>query len=160
MGRNREAGFPHKGWKWVGARDSRDNDGLSYEEYPCCEFCDKTQIRYVHILEHPNFPDSVEVGCECAEQLTEDYSNPQSHEKDLRNRASRRTKFPDRKGWKVSEKGNPYINYEEHHIIVIQSPKGDCILRIDGKLGKIKYKSVKEAQLKAFDVIQQKRRNA
>lgn len=158
MGRNREEGFPHKGWKWVDVRDSRDNDGLSYDEYPSCEFCDHTQIRYVHILEHPNFPDTIEVGCECAEQLTEDYANPQSRERDLRNRASRRVKFPERKGWKVSPKGNPWIDYEDHHIIVIRSPKGDCMLRIDGQLGKIKYKSVKEAQLKAFDVIQRKRR--
>ncbi len=154
MGRNREAGFPHKGWKWVDVRDSRDNDGLSYEGYPCCEFCDQTQIRYVHILEHPNFPDIVEVGCDCAEQLTEDYTNPHSRERNLRNRASRLAKFPDRKAWKVSPKGNLWINYEDHHIIVIQTSKG-IYLRIDDRLGKIKYGTIREAQLKAFDVIQQ-----
>lgn len=152
MGRNREVGFPHKGWKWLGVRDARDDDGLSYEEYPSCEFCDQSQIRYVHILDHPSFPDTIEVGCDCAEQLTEDYANPKSRERDLRNRASRRANFPDRKAWKVSSNGNLWITYEDHHIIVIQSPKG-IFLRIDDKPGKINYGTIREAQLKAFDVI-------
>ena len=106
-------------------------------------------------MEHPNFPEPIEVGCECAEQLTEDYANPQSRERDLKNRSSRRSKFPELKRWKMSPKGNLWINYEDHHIIVIRAPKGECMLRIDDKPGRIKYKNVKEAQLKAFDVVQQ-----
>lgn len=157
MARNREAGFPHKGWKWVDVVDSRDNDGLSYEEYPCCEFCDQSQIRYVHILEHPTFPDTINVGCDCAEQLTSDYAKPKLRERDLKNRSSRRTNFSDLKAWKASMKGNLWIDYEGHHIIVVSSAKG-IFLRIDGKAGQIKYNSIREAKLKAFDVINNKRR--
>jgi hypothetical protein len=43
----------------------------------------------VHTLAHPDHP-SIAVGCDCAENLTEDYVNPERREKELRAKAGRK----------------------------------------------------------------------
>ena len=42
-----EAGVPKKGWTCVGVEDLEEPSQL-------CEMCDSAEIRYAHIMEHPD----------------------------------------------------------------------------------------------------------
>jgi hypothetical protein len=65
-------------------------------------------------MQHPNYPDVLEVGCICAEQ---DYLHPKERESKLRNAASRRKNWP-KKIWRVSAKENFYINTDGFNLTV------------------------------------------
>ena len=52
--------------------------------------CGQEKIRYVHILQHPNFSGELRVGCICTEHMTDDYINPQKKERELKNRLNRK----------------------------------------------------------------------
>lgn len=73
MARWEREGIPQKGWKEIGVEDLRES--LEYGnpvEYEQCEMCEQEKIRYVHILQHPNFSGELRVGCICAEHMTDD----------------------------------------------------------------------------------------
>jgi hypothetical protein len=63
------AGVPHKGWRLIGVADLEEAIGV-------CEFCGKSDIRYLHTIQHNDYPGDVAVGCVCCEHLTEDYIRP------------------------------------------------------------------------------------
>ncbi|WP_354506118.1 hypothetical protein [Limibacillus sp. MBR-115] len=105
-----QAGVPHRGWTCVGI------EGLE-EPLQLCEMCESADIRYVYFMEHPDYPDSLGVGCICAEHMEEDYVSPRLREKKLRSKAQRRRTWPKRQ-WKVSYKGNPYLNAEGFNLTV------------------------------------------
>lgn len=82
MARWEREGIPQKGWKEIGVEGLRES--LEYGnpvEYKQCEMCGQEKIRYVHILQHPNFSGELRVGCICAEHMTDDYINPQKKER-------------------------------------------------------------------------------
>ena len=61
-------GIPHKGWKEMGIEDlGEDLESGDDVEYEQCEMCGQEKIRYVHILQHPNFNGELRVGCVPAE---------------------------------------------------------------------------------------------
>ncbi len=70
--------------------------------------CGKEQVRFVHIVEHGDFPQRLGVGCICAMKLSGDYVNPRNQEAKLRNKALRKKKWLTRK-WRISAKGNEYL---------------------------------------------------
>lgn len=53
------AGVPHKGWICV---DIEDLGEPSSE----CEMCESQTIRYVHHMQHPDYPGVLQVSCVCA----------------------------------------------------------------------------------------------
>jgi hypothetical protein len=85
--------------------------------------CETQDIRYVHHMEHPDYPESLAVGCVCAEHMENDYEGPRRREKALRNAAQRKRRWLSRK-WKVSVKENAYLNTDGLNITVFQrNPK-------------------------------------
>jgi hypothetical protein len=86
------AGVPHKGWTCVDVVDLRADGGPAGEtDYATCQMCGNEKIRYVHIMEHPDLDEHFDVGCVCAEKMSDDYEGPRRREARLRNRAARRT---------------------------------------------------------------------
>ena len=152
MGLNSEPGFPHKGWVWQGVEDSALH--CSSEDYPSCVFCDQRKIRYVHRLEHPAYPEPIDVGCVCAEILTKDYVNPQVHEKRLRSVAARRDKFPDSKRWEKGTTGLEWITLDMTRIGVFPVKGGGYKIKLDNRWGRLVFPDLREAKLRAFDVVQ------
>ena len=88
-----------------------------------CEMCESIEIRYVHHMEHPEYSESLSVGCVCAEHLEQNYIQPREREKRLKNSARRRKSWVDRV-WKVSTKGNDYINVGGFNITVFRQGGG------------------------------------
>jgi hypothetical protein len=103
------AGVPHKGWECVNVIDLKPNEWSSYTPGNC-KMCGNESLRYVHIMEHPHYPDSVDAGCVCAEKMCEGYDG-KHRERRLANRASRKSRWLSR-DWRESEKGNEYLNIE------------------------------------------------
>jgi len=148
-------GCPKTGWVWLRAIDLHDEEGRRLGDYEVCEFCGKEQIRFVHYLRHPLWHEVIAVGRICAGDLSGDPS-ADSEERKLRNLAQRRANFLKLKGWQVSSKGNPWISYQDHHIVLIRRPNRKFRLQIDGEFGKLTFPDERSAKLRAFDVVMRK----
>lgn len=148
-----QLGLPHKGWRCVEVIDLRDDENSPEEtDYATCEMCGNERIRFVHILEHDDFEAQLKVGCVCAENLTEDYINPRSHENKLKNKANRKAKWLTRK-WRVSSQGNKFLNIDGHNLCVFLDKfrSGHWKYKIDKKFSKNSYTSITEAKLALFE---------
>lgn len=60
-------GVPHRGWRCVGVDDLG-------EVADVCGMCQCTPIRYVHWMDHPDYPDQLGCGCDCAELMEGEYA--------------------------------------------------------------------------------------
>ena len=149
----RTEGVPHKGWSLSNVVDLHEDEGLDYGDYEDCQFCDHEQIRYVHILAHPEYSGTVRVGCVCACKLTSDYVEPKRRERILRNRAARRSRFPNRAAWRINRQGGKTIKLDGRRITI--GLKQERIkVWIDGVEGKLFYEDEKTAMLRAYDHVQ------
>jgi len=109
-------------------------------------------------MEHPNYSESFDVGCICAENMESDYTAPRRRERALRNAAQRRRRWLSRK-WKVSAKGNAYLNTDELNITVFRKTSLLWGARIEDLLtgqsvtSKRRYTTEDAAKLAAFDAM-------
>ncbi|MBO1518817.1 hypothetical protein J3U76_04035, partial [Oceanisphaera sp. DM8] len=67
------SGVPHRGWHCV---DIEDLGSPQVE----CGMCESQSIRYVHHMEHPAYPEVLEVGCVCAGHMEEDVAAARTRE--------------------------------------------------------------------------------
>lgn len=152
--------IPHKGWYLVDVIDVRGNgQSISETKYEKCMMCNNEKIRYVHIVSHPHFSDSLNVGCVCAEKMTNDYVNPKAQEKKLRNKAQRRSNWLN-KNWKYSAKGNIYLKFKDNLITIIRDSKTKkykcCVNNVWGK--KL-FSSIDEAKIATFEGLEYLKEN-
>lgn len=150
-----QAGVPHKGWLCISTRDLREEE----EEYVTCEMCEAQTIRFVHTMRHPDYHEELDCGCDCAGYMEGNKKRAQERDSNMKRRAARRQKFPDRKGWRVSAKGNPHIKVEGFHCIVSNRGSGFTVgitapWSTDPTWGKKKYKTLREAKEGCFDAIE------
>lgn len=148
-------GVPHKDWRCVGTRDLREEGS----EYAICEMCETQEIRYVHTMEHDQYPQRLDCGCDCAGHMEGNSARAEKRDKAMRNRASRRQKFPDRKGWKLSKNGNPFISVEGVRCVVFQRRGGYAIgtayaFSDDMNWGAETYDTERAAKEACFDAVE------
>jgi hypothetical protein len=108
-----QPGVPHKGWRCIACNDLEEPIGQ-------CEMCGKEAIRYVHTMEHDEYHETLDVGCICAEKMEDSANRPRRREQRMKNKSRRRANWLRRK-WRVSEKGNEFINVEQHNVVVYRS---------------------------------------
>lgn len=108
-----QPGVPHKGWRCIACNDLDEPIGQ-------CEMCGKEAIRYVHTMEHDDYPRTLDVGRICAEKMEDNDRRPGRRELRMKNKARRRANWLRRK-WRKSVKGNEFINVEEHNVVVYPS---------------------------------------
>ncbi len=146
-----QPGVPHKGWRCVDVVDIRGGGESADEaDYAMCEMCGNEKIRYVHIMEHTESENDFKVGCVCAEKMSDDYTGPRLRETKLRSRAARRTKWLQRT-WRVSAKGNSFLNIDGHNLVVFPTQTKRWGHRIDARFGQRTYATKDEAKLALFD---------
>ena len=154
---------PHKGWTCIGVEDLGDGleamDAESRRDYyETCQMCRQEGIRYVHIMQHPNFPDQLRVGYQCAEKMEEDYINPKKRETSLKNKCNRRGNFL-KQEWMRRENGNFTMKYKGQYITIMPSKfnSGEYGVIYGGKSvwnnGTRKIVSVDEAKGIAFEMF-------
>jgi hypothetical protein len=144
---------PRKGWSCVDVIDIRPNDEpIPKDEYETCEMCGNHPIRYVHVMEHDEYEEPLNVGCVCAERMSDDYVNPKSREKRLKSRATRRRNWLSLK-WKTSKKGNPYLKKDGMILTVFadQFRPGMWGYGVGGDFSVEKYDSQDAAKLALFE---------
>lgn len=146
--------IPHKGWTIENVIDIRE-DGQSEDEtdYQTCMMCNNHRIRYVHIVSHPEVENDFEVGCVCAEKMTDDYVSPKQLEKKLRQRTARRINWV-KNPWKLSEKGNHFLNFEEHQLLIFKDSKTKKFkCKIGHVWGKKTFATIEHAKHAVFNGI-------
>jgi hypothetical protein len=141
-------GVPHKGWRLAFVDDLSEANHV-------CEMCNNERIRYVHHVEHEEYG-WLEVGCVCAENLTQDRAQPRAAERTLRNRAARREKWLSQP-WRLSRRGGFYLRREGVVFVVTSFPGVGwkaylCTDRTTWKGGKRVYETQEQAKMALFDV--------
>ena len=148
-------GVPHKGWTCVDIEDLGEPSAI-------CEMCETQEIRYVHSMTHPNYAEQLGCGCICAGHMEGDYEGARQREQVLRNAASRKSRWLGRK-WKISSKGNPYINSDGYNVVVYPNGRGTTNaswgFRVrhretgESLQSRKPYSSEDAAKLRSFDAI-------
>ena len=148
FGKWSKAGVPKKGWSCVGIEDLSQPSSQ-------CEMCEDKPIRYVHLMEHSDYPELLGCGCVCAGKMEDSYLGAHKREADVKNAARRRTRWLARK-WKISQSGNHYVKTDGFHIVVFQKSGSwsGTITRLDTEeatLAQRLYPTQDQAKLAAFD---------
>ena len=107
-----QPGVPHKGWSCVGIEDLEEPSAV-------CDMCETQEIRYVHYMEHPGYPDQLGVGCICAGHMEQDYEGALRREQSLKASARRRARWLERT-WRRSAAGNRYLNVEGYNVVAYE----------------------------------------
>lgn len=138
---------PHSGWTCVGVEDLGAPVGI-------CQMCGYQIIRYAHLMEHPGYR-SLSVGCVCAGRMEGDVARARRREMDYRNRQSRLASFCKRQ-WKVSRKGNEYLEIGDHIAVLYRDTEGTGGWRyaIDNAFGKGVYASREQAVIAVFEALE------
>lgn len=148
-GRWDKPGVPHKGWFCI---DVEDRD----EPTETCAMCGNERIRFVHIMQHQEYPEDIGVGCICAEKMSDDYVGPKERERKLRNKAARKSRWLTR-DWRVSAKGNEFLNVDGFNITIFQYRKGYKAgkwgFKVGDDFGPKGYTTTAEAKLAAFEEL-------
>lgn len=153
-----EAGVPHKGWACVNEYDNFEEVGD--DEFITCGMCESSQVRFVHVMENERYPQQLLCGCVCAGHMAEDLVSAEKRDGAMRSRAGKRDRFPDRKGWKTSAKGTPYIKVDGYHLMVVAKRGGGFGVGAtppgvnDVNWGTKRYATAEEAQKGCFDAWQ------
>lgn len=153
-------GIPHKGWHCIDVEDLAELvDGTEEIPYEQCEMCGNERIRFVHLMQHPDYPHELRVGCVCAEKMSDDYVNPRKAEDTLRKRASRRKNF-NNKEWRFNPEKQTYSKkYKGEYITIKKSRYGNFGIYFANKSfwnynGKKIY-SFESAERAAFEIFEE-----
>ena len=155
IGKWSQPSVPHRGWTCVGIEDLEEPSAV-------CEMCENQEIRYVHHMMHPDYPDELACGCVCAGRMEEDYEGARRRESALRASTGRKRRWLERR-WRKSSRGNPYINADGYNVVVYpkRSPgnlqswgfRVSNTLTGDAVLSRKPYPTEDAAKLRAFDAI-------
>ncbi len=145
-----QAGVPKRGWRCVGFKDLDEPSEI-------CEMCERMPIRFVHEMEHDDYPDTLRVGCVCAGNMQQDLVAARRRDDEMKSRASKKRRWLTR-NWKKSAKGNDTLVADGYRVAVypkgghygatVSSTSGDYL-----RHSKRQYPTADAAKLAAFDVI-------
>ncbi len=111
MNKLKEIGAPLYGWKCIDMFDAKgdEEDELSYAT---CDLCGNTNVRFVHVMKHDQWPEVFEVGCVCAGIMEGNIDAARDRERSMKNKKSRLKRFmtthtwmPYKSGYRVDYKG-------------------------------------------------------
>jgi hypothetical protein len=143
-------GVPHRGWICIYVEDLGKPQTV-------CEMCESQPIRYVHHMQHREYPDILSVGCVCAGNMEGDIGAARKREGVMQSRAGKRKRWLTRK-WRISSKGNPWIRSDGYRIIVYRRGAGWAwaytIVAEENDLvrhSRTNHRSLDSAKLAAFD---------
>jgi hypothetical protein len=147
---------PNKGWICSEMIDLREDDPEA--ELETCEMCGKEGIRYIHIMEHPQYPQTVRAGRVCAGNMENDYAAPWQRERELLNRHNRKMAFLKRE-WQYCQNGNYVLKFKGEYLTIMPSKYnknhygviygGQSIWNYRGR----KMSDLRTAKLAAFDIF-------
>jgi hypothetical protein len=149
-----QPGVPHKGWTCVDVEDL----GPDEADHATCEMCEVMQIRYVHMMTHPDYPfEPLGCGCICAGHMEGDYTAARQREHQFKLRQARRSRWLTRR-WRYSRHGNEFLNTDGFNVVVYQQGNtwsARVIDRVRGvtRFSQLPYPTVDAAKLATFRVV-------
>jgi hypothetical protein len=102
---------PHRGWSCIDIYDLGEPEQI-------CEMCEVQEIRYVHVLEHPNHT-PLEVGCICAGAMEGSYEAAAARERECRRKSAAKRRWLGR-AWRTSAKGNEFLNAQGFNVVIFE----------------------------------------
>lgn len=121
---------PKEDWVCDYVTDVADDDG-EVVEYATCQLCDCPRVRFVHHMKHKDYPQILDVGCECAGLLEGDLLEAMERERALANKAQRRARFL-RRVW-LKRNGCYSTKYHGLLIEIVPTWKSGYCVRACGK---------------------------
>lgn len=109
---------PLDGWYCddvIDIEEENSSDGLY-----TCELCGCTRVRFIHVMHHDDYFEDIKVGCICAGIMEGDVLASKERERLMKNRAKRRSNFPNRK-WKENRYGGFSLKYQDNWVNIQQS---------------------------------------
>lgn len=95
--RLQEWGAPLSGWYCDYIYDVADEEeDPDHIDLFTCELCGCSQVRFVHVMRHDEYFETVSVGCICAGIMEGDILAARERERLMKNRAKRKRNFPNR----------------------------------------------------------------
>lgn len=146
-GKWREAGVPHRGWTCIGIEDLDEPSHV-------CEMCEAAEVRYVHLMRHPDYLEDLAVGCICAGHMTGDVEGARRQEAEFKNTEKRRARWLTR-DWRISHAGNEFLNVSGLNVVVYPRSAGwEARFANDEKTVALPLcQTQDEAKLAAFDML-------
>ncbi len=141
---------PHKGWACI---DIEDTGELS----TTCEMCESQSIRYIHYMQHEQYPEVLAVGCVCAGNMESDLIGARQRDDLMRSRVQKKKRWLTRR-WKISRKGNEFLVIDGF-VISIFEKNGKwhgSVQAEDGTFKKYSRKTYADSdrvKLAAFDLV-------
>jgi hypothetical protein len=153
-GRWLDDGFPKIGWRFAGIEDYG-------EEGRVCQMCGHAKLRFLHLMTNDPIPEVLALGLQCAELLEQDWYRPAKRERRYQDDLRVMKDWPGKR-WKLSSRGNPYVNVREFNITIWD--KGGAGFGVTIKLqnkfdgsfeinGKKLYRTLEEAKAGALDAF-------
>ena len=97
---------------------------------------------------------SLDCGCVCAGKLEGDINKARKREADFKNKTQRRLNFTKKK-WKRSSKGNEYLKWKNHLIVMYCfKNSGKYNFAIDGEFNKQYYNTRSECISAIFNALE------
>ena len=146
-----QAGVPHKGLNCV------DIEELDEQEY-LCEMCQARHVRFVHVMEHPRYLQTLRVGCVCAGHMEEDLGGARKREAGFKTDRGRRKRWLSRK-WRISASGNQFLNTNDGFNVVVYPRNSIWGARVEHRVTGYQRTSKRpsqtrdQAKLAAFDAM-------
>jgi hypothetical protein len=149
-GKWEDPGVPHQGWVCVDVEDLGAPTAV-------CEMCETHEIRYVHSMKHPVYAAVLECGCICAGNMEQNQQGARDREERMKSLAIRRRNWSARQ-WRMSQRGNLFLNTGGFNIVIFASRKGWGIKveqRYGSRLqfGHERYATCVDAQRAAFEAL-------
>lgn len=127
-----------------------------------CELCGYSSIRYIHIMEHPEWLGEFQVGCVCDGTMSGDILAAEHRDKVARSKSSRKSVFM-KKQWKEHPAGYLYLNTRKKIIAQKDSFRGKKFYKItiDGEQyqwwNNRRVENLSDAKLLALEVLEYER---
>lgn len=93
FGKWSQPGVHHRGWTRIEKYDScPDGEPI----WLVCEMCEKREIRHVHVMQHPGYPETLECGATCAKNMMIEYGTPPTPDVAKRRKSANAARRPTR----------------------------------------------------------------
>lgn len=137
----RDPAIPKAGWECIAVNDQGEPSDI-------CEMCQVAEIRYVHVMVHPDHAAMLRVGCICAGRMEGAPEAARARERPMRRRAARLDRFLAR-AWRRSARGNEWTRVRGLHVVVY--PRGKrWSFAVEGRHCGQAYATTTEAKAAAF----------
>lgn len=144
--RLKEWNAPFEGWYGAEVIDmAHDNNQ--------CELCDCKRVRFIHVMDHEDYFESLHVGCVCAGIMEGDLLEAKERDNQARNRSKRKVNYLKKK-WHLVGGCYWFLSYKRN-VLGIMKNAGCYRVSINGKTSYHSATSFLKAQHLAFDLLEE-----